>query len=133
MTVAVPGFAGRPDKPIQMIRPAHPCDAAAVQLSDEVLEFVFDFIRDRRMNIDILSAKRDYGVAGSECKVVWKTKTGFVVKMPDDAGVRHKRAKTLDAASRLAGDSAAAPLCDGALPIGDEHGEGVASDHDRSE
>ena len=94
VTVAVPGFAGRPDKPIKMIRPVHPCDAIAVPLIKEVLEFVFDFVRDRGINIDILSAKRDYGAAGSECKGIWKTKTGFVVKMPDDAGVRYKRAKT---------------------------------------
>lgn len=99
LTVDVPGFDGRPTMPIQMIRPVHPCDDIAVPLNEEQLDHVFGFIRHLGIDADTLSAKRVYASSGSECRGIWKSGDGYVVKTEDS---RYKRAKTLDDAMKIA-------------------------------
>lgn len=104
LEVAVPGFEGKPDMVVKVIRPVHPADDICIQLDPIALEFVIGFVRHAGISEDTLYTKRDYK-AHDAPKGVWKNgKKGYVVKLP--GGKTHRVASIDDAVNYIEDQSA---------------------------
>ena len=61
LTLEAPSIDQRePPKLIRCIRPIHPCDDLAIELTSETVERVIDVIRSRGITTDMLTTKRRY-------------------------------------------------------------------------
>ena len=79
MAFLIPGTNDRPPLLVSTLRPAHPCDDLSVSLDADSLEHIFLFMREKGIDIESLSSKRQYGGMDSE-PGVWRNGSGSKIR-----------------------------------------------------
>jgi hypothetical protein len=119
---------------VPMVRPSRRRDDLCVPLKAEIIEHIVLFIREAGISQDDLEPKR---VRDDVPRGVWvdKNRKGFIVKIVnEDKDVWWKRAKTVEEATAMLGQSSGSlPLCDGNAGEVPGSGDQALADDDNDE
>ena len=90
ISITLPTIDGFIGKEVSVQRPSHPCDSLVLKLDEAVLEHVVAYIREKGIDTDLVTNKRQY--ARGPAKGIWPIiGDRYLVRVPSDGGTEHSK------------------------------------------